>query len=88
MTELKTLKDIENHAFSYDNTDGEDHPEQDHRFYKCCDIRLEAIKWIKTDDWAFWEEIMMSLDEGDVNDIYMAKAILKHFFNITEDELK
>jgi len=79
MTNLKTLKEI------YFPSDG-----------CCCEdnIRQEAIKWIKKiDDFSMQvKDHKIEIDEG-VETIYfdlngLKKEWIKHFFNITEDDLK
>ena len=52
------------------------------------DLRLEAIKWIKTPDMELWDLIENIIEDGDVNDMYMFKIGLKFMYNITEEDLK
>ena len=86
MTELKTLKDLEK--------------AQGHRnlgWASIYDLKQEAIKWIKylRDKHnhvgePFWTDIVnKSYQEGTTWEDYDERILfIKHFFNITEEDLK
>ena len=85
MTELKTLKDI----FPVHNTD-ESYQEYDDI------LRAEAIKWIKNYQAGIeWHDNMalkkcISFESSQILNAQLSARIdfIKHFFNITEEELK
>ena len=72
MTELKTLKDLYSHCKWYPNCN------------KVCvqlnpeELRQEAIKWRKS------KEVNEDTEDG----MMTAYWFIKHFFNLTEEDLK
>jgi hypothetical protein len=81
MTELKTLKDIRGTEELLERERGE-------TYYK--NLRQEAIKWIKalTIPYPYDEEVGCFLGCGCCGSGELVINFIKHFFNITEEELK
>ena len=73
MTELKTLKDIPSSPNEDDYTDHSS-------YYRDISLRQEAIKWIK---------LLGTTTENEVTEENVAISDwIKHFFNITDKEIK
>lgn len=75
MIKLKTLKDIEQGV-------GEGYPKPE-PFCFSCDLREEAIKWIKHNK--DFERACGFINDSEV---LVLNTWIKHFFNITEEDLK
>lgn len=80
MTQLKTLKDL--------FTDFDDHDMNPNGVISDFqnDLKAEAIKWIKELEENPQPNTSQFYDEND--DSYLAVTFIKHFFNITDEELK
>jgi hypothetical protein len=80
MIELKTLENFQREAKEiYDDAivGGTSHPVIEEIFLN---LRAEAIKWIKADE--------KLEDACDTSDTFGTIHWIKHFFNITDEELK
>lgn len=84
MVKLQTLKDLKN--FEDDNGDYVNW-DDDLRGYDLKefidDLRQEAIKWMKLSDYDLYE---LGFGKDDTSDDL--RNWIKHFFNITEEDLK
>ena len=75
MTELKTLKELQ--------------CDLEWKFDTFVALRQEAIKWVKEWLWSLDEDCNPDSDKETIT--FMNKSVyswIKHFFNITEEELK
>ena len=73
MTELKTLKDLDCGGVDFDE-DNQDQGEI--KFYR--NLKAEAIKWVKSHHHSFMNELENCIQCNWI----------KHFFNLTEEDLK
>lgn len=83
MIELKTLQNFQREAKEiYDDAivGGTSHPVIEEIFLN---LKIEAIKWIKADENSHQLE-----DACDTSDTFGTIHWIKHFFNITDEELK
>jgi len=83
MTDLKTLNDLECQCCAFSDCDNDEHHKVD--LFKLDgqaasveELRAEAIKWIKQG----------SMDAEFINEAEAVKQWIKHFFNLTEEDLK
>ena len=93
MVELKTLKDIERVFIDFKN-----HPEYDLNIegISLVDLRKEAIKWVKelaTKQITLTNGLPVTVEGSEIyylNRINSTPLIffIKHFFNLTEDDIK
>lgn len=74
MSELKTLKDLEKDYVGNPS---------DYRNISEVVLKQEAIKWVKEFGSENWEDVDGHSDLGGSISIW-----IKHFFNITEDDLQ
>lgn len=86
-TKPKTVRELNKHQLKYNGGMGKVYS------FFCYDIRTEAIKWIKeikgTGDFAVYfvqEDVLESEDNYHSNSNVI--EWIKHFFNITEEDLK
>ncbi len=82
MSDLKTLKEIQHHGFDYYD-DGKPSEVEGHRFIQTCDLKEEAVKWIK-----YIPKIEGKLDKETQIGLGWTVGWIKHFFNITMEDLK
>ena len=89
MTELKTLKDLEN--TDWDSREGYDRYLES--WIRISDLKKEAIKWVKERlneqkerDPLGWKDYAWCVHDGDFNRGEV--SALEKFFNITEEDLK
>ncbi len=90
--ELKTLKDLEREDKVY-SMDTLEFKRKDSIVYMS-DLRQEAVKWIKEfsePDHEFVKDHSLTIDGirfGNYEELEKVKNWIKHFFNITDEELK
>ncbi len=86
MSELKTLKDMDHYHTTYE---GEYSYDKEHGI-KLCDLRQESIKWIKYMESDEYYDNCHKPEMFDLNSYDKVEVIpwIKHFFNITEEDLK
>jgi len=86
MTELKTLKDIEKHLMPF-----EDETTQDYNIYHRSEtLKEEAIKWVKYMQSPEYYNDAHIPEMFDLNGYDPIEVVgwIKHFFNITKEDLK
>ncbi|MCD6172945.1 MAG: hypothetical protein J7J96_04020 [Sulfurimonas sp.] len=79
MSKLKTLKDLE--ATEWNST----HTQRFEKWVNVSELKQEAIKWVKSYEKSFENP---ACNEEQENKYLGAISFLKHFFNLTEEDLK
>ena len=79
---MKTLKDIDGTDFVWYNQNQKEIPERE---VCVSDLRQEAIRWFKYFESDDYFEDMNEFSTSDPNEV---SGFIKHFFNITEEDLK
>ena len=74
MTELKTLKDLASIR-----------PDENGALVRLIDLRQEAIKWVKSNDWNSWAYFYNG--HLKIEGIKAVEEWIKYFFNLTEEDL-
>lgn len=92
MTKLKTLNDLVKETGDLVCEDGY-HPTTFHNFIHLTNLKAEAVKWVKEgdkehDEHSFTQEHEYECECMNCHEKTAVRKWIKHFFNLTEDDLK